>query len=69
MKNFVITPLAAVALRAAALALAGTAAAFPNSGTAEDIVNGLEAEGYNVQINGSTPVPLSRCTATDVHPG
>ena len=68
MKNFVIAPLSAVALGVAALALAGAAAAFPNAGTAEDIVNGLEAEGYNVQINGSTPVPLSRCTATDVHP-
>jgi hypothetical protein len=52
MRNFVITSLAAAALGAAALGLAGTAAAFPNAGTAEDIVNGLEAEGYNVQING-----------------
>ena len=68
MKNFLITSVAAVALAAAALGLAGTATAVPNAGTAEDIVNGLEAEGYNVQINGSTPVPLSRCTATDVHP-
>ena len=27
----------------------------------------LEAEGYSVQTNGSTPAPLSSCQATDVH--
>jgi hypothetical protein len=68
MKNFVTTSLTAGALAAAALGLAGTAAAFPNAGTAEDIINGLEAEGYNVQINGLVQVPLKLCTATDVHP-
>jgi hypothetical protein len=68
MKNFVITPLAAVALGAAALDLAGTAAAFPNAGTAADLVDSLKAEGYNVQINGLVQVPLTLCTATDVHP-
>ncbi|HEX4588250.1 MAG TPA: hypothetical protein VH185_09855 [Mycobacterium sp.] len=68
MKNFVITPLAAVALGAAALGLAGTAAAFPNAGTAADIVDGLKAEGYNVQINGLVQVPLKLCTTTGIHP-
>jgi hypothetical protein len=68
MKNFVIAPLAAVALGAAALGLAGTAAAFPNAGTAEDVVDSLEAEGYNVQVNGLVQVPLKQCAVTDVHP-
>jgi hypothetical protein len=68
MKTFIITPLAVVALGAAALGLASTAMAVPNAGTAADVVDSLKAEGYNVQINGSTPVPLSRCAATDVHP-
>jgi hypothetical protein len=68
MKDFVITPLAAVALGAAALGLAGVAEAFPNAGTAEDTVNSLKAEGYNVQINGLVQVPPKLCTATDVHP-
>jgi hypothetical protein len=68
MKNLVITPLAAVALGAAAVGLAGAAGAFPNAGTAEDIVNGLTAEGYNVQVNGLVQVPLRLCSATDVHP-
>jgi hypothetical protein len=68
MNNFVITPLAAVALGAAALGVAATATAFPNAGTAEDVVSSLEAEGYNVQVNGLVQVPLKLCTATDVHP-
>jgi hypothetical protein len=68
MRNLVITPLASVALAAAALGLAGTAAAFPNAGTAADVIDGLKAEGYNVQVNGLVQVPLKLCTATDVHP-
>jgi hypothetical protein len=67
MTNFVITPLASMALGAAALALAGAAAAFPNAGTAADVVASLKAEGYNVQVNGLVQVPLKLCTATDVH--
>ena len=68
MKNFLITSLTAAALGAAALGLAGTAAAFPNAGTAADVVDELKAEGYNVQVNGLVQVPLKLCTATDVHP-
>jgi hypothetical protein len=68
MKNFVITPLASMALGTAALALAGAAAAFPNAGTAADVVDSLKTEGYNVQVNGLVQVPLKLCTATDVHP-
>ena len=68
MKNFLITSVTAAALGAAALGLAGTAAAFPNGGTAADIVDGLKAEGYNVQVNGLVQMPLKLCTATDVHP-
>jgi hypothetical protein len=68
MKNFLITSVTAAALGAAALALAGTAAAFPSAGTAADVVDSLKAEGYNVQVNGLVQVPLKLCTATDVHP-
>jgi hypothetical protein len=68
MKNLLITSLTAVALGAAALGLAGTAAAFPNAGTAADVVDSLTAEGYNVQVNGLVQVPLKLCAATDVHP-
>jgi hypothetical protein len=68
MRKLVITPLVSVALAAAALGLAGAAAAFPNAGTAADVFDGLKAEGYNVQVNGLVQVPLKLCTATDVHP-
>ena len=68
MKNLLITSMTAATLGAAALGLAGTAAAFPNAGTAEDVVDSLKAEGYNVQVNGLVQVPLKLCTATDVHP-
>jgi hypothetical protein len=68
MTNFVITPLASMALGAAALALAGAAAAFPNAGTAADVVASLKTGGYKVQVNGLVQVPLKLCTATDVHP-
>ena len=68
MKNFVVTPLTSVALGAVALALAGTAVAFPNAGTAADVVDSLKTEGYNVQVNGLVQVPLKLCAVTDVHP-
>jgi hypothetical protein len=68
MKNFVITSVTAGALAAAALGLAGAAGAFPNAGTAADVVDSLEAEGYNVQVNGLVQVPLKLCTVTDVNP-
>jgi hypothetical protein len=68
MLNFVITPLTAVTLGAAALGPAGAAAAFPNAETAADVVDNLTAEGYNVQVNGLVQVPLKLCNVTDVHP-
>jgi hypothetical protein len=39
MKNFLITSVTAAALGAAALGVAGTAAAFPNAGTAAVFVD------------------------------
>ncbi|MGX9789573.1 hypothetical protein [Mycobacterium sp. MMS18-G62] len=68
MKNIVITSLTAGALAAAALSMAGAAAAFPNAGTAADVVSGLKDEGYNVQVNGIVAVPLSTCAVTGIHP-
>ena len=68
MKNYLITTVTAAALGAAALGLAGTAAAFPNAGTAADVVDSLKTEGYNVQVNGLVQVPLKLCTSTGVHP-
>lgn len=69
MKKIVITTLAGGTLAAAALGLAGSAGAFPNSGTAADVISGLRAEGYRVQVNGTTNnSPLSDCSVTDINP-
>ena len=68
MNTIVITSLTAGAIAAASLGLAATASAFPNAGTAADVVDSLSDEGYNVQVNGLVQVPLKLCTVTDVHP-
>lgn len=44
---------------ASLLAVAGVATAGPAGATADDTVNSLKSEGYNVQING-TQAPTSR---------
>jgi hypothetical protein len=68
MKKFTISAATAGALAASALGLAGAAAAAPTGGAnAADVIQSLQDEGYVVQINGSVPVPLSRCIATGVH--
>jgi hypothetical protein len=68
MKKFIVPTLAATAIGVAALGLAATAAAFPNSGSAADTVASLESEGYRVQFNGDTSAPLSTCSVTGIHP-
>ncbi len=63
MKHFVVTAACAGALGAAALGLAGTAAA---AGGADAAINGLKSEGYTVQINGPQSAPLTACSVTGV---
>jgi hypothetical protein len=68
MKRFNFTVAAATTVAAAAVGLAATAAAAPTGGgNAEDAVKALQAEGYNVQVNGSLTDPLSTCVTTGVH--
>jgi len=63
-----ITAATVGALAATALGLAGAAAAAPTGGSsASDTVNSLQAQGYNVQLNGSVTAPLSQCHVTGVH--
>ena len=46
----------------------GVAAAAPSGpGSANDVVQSLKAQGYNVMINGSIDAPLSDCSVTGVH--
>jgi hypothetical protein len=68
MKSFTIATATVGALAATALGLAGVAAAAPTGGSsASDTVNRLQAQGYNVQLNGAVAAPLSQCTVTGVH--
>jgi hypothetical protein len=56
-------------LAVGSLGLAGTAAALALGGSsADNIINQLRSQGYNVQLNlnGTRDVPLSECTVTDV---
>jgi hypothetical protein len=51
--------------------LAGTAAADPGNGTpgygnAQDTINALQDEGFNVQLNGAAVYPLSWCTVSGI---
>ncbi|MUL46195.1 hypothetical protein FZI85_09395 [Mycobacterium sp. CBMA293] len=56
-------------LAGAATALSSTAeAATPSIGsTAEDTINGLKNQGYNVQLSGTASAPLSQCTVANIN--
>jgi hypothetical protein len=62
---------AAAVLVGAATGSAGSAAADPSIfnngyGNAQDVINSLQAQGYNVQLNGAAVYPLSGCKVTGV---
>jgi hypothetical protein len=68
MRRLSFAVAAATAFAAAAVGSAGFAAAAPTGGgNAADAVKELQAEGYNVQVNGSVTDPLSACVTTAVH--
>ena len=68
MKRFTITAATVGALAVTALGLAGAAAAAPTGdSSASDTVRSLQAQGYNVQLNGSVTSALSQCIVTGVH--
>ncbi|MGA7053969.1 MAG: hypothetical protein WBZ37_22395 [Mycobacterium sp.] len=67
MRKFVVAAEAAGALTAAALGLAATAAANPD--TADIVVSSLQSQGYSVQV--VPPVPdslLPQCSVTKINP-
>ena len=66
-KSALLTAIAGAAL-ATALVAPGQASAVPPSGSAADVVQALQDQGYSVQLNGS-PLgqPLARCLVTGVH--
>jgi hypothetical protein len=70
MKKYTITALAAGAMTAAVLGLAGLATAAPSSPSkVDDTVRTLEASGYHVIVNRSGAAPLSSCTVESIRPG
>lgn len=59
---------AATLLTAGFISAAEPATAAPSAGMdASEVVGQLQEEGYAVQLNGPTGIPLSQCTVTDVH--
>jgi hypothetical protein len=57
------------ALAVAPLGLASTAGAVGGPGgygNAQDTVNALQAQGFNVQLNGAAVYPLSGCKVTGI---
>jgi hypothetical protein len=57
------------ALAAAAMGLASTAVAVGGPGgygNAQDTINALQAQGFNVQVNGAVVNPLSGCKVTGI---
>lgn len=72
MNRFAITvacvgTLTVSALGSAVVGLAGPAAAAPSGfGNAQETVDALKAQGYNVVLNGAYVFPLSSCKVTGV---
>lgn len=68
MKNFTITTIAAAALTASAVGLAGPSNAEPSDAMSK--LSALQSQGYVVFINkmGGTK-PLAECTVVNVRPG
>jgi hypothetical protein len=57
-------------LVAASIGSPAVAAAVPGGpggfGNAQDTINALQAQGYNVQLNGAAVYPLSGCKVTGI---
>jgi hypothetical protein len=70
MNNFAFATVVGSGLATAILGLAGPAAAAPTGpGNAQDTVNALQAQGYNVIINKLGSGPLSQSTVVGVRTG
>jgi hypothetical protein len=70
MKKFGFATLLAGGLTAAILGLAAPADAAPTGpGNAQDTINQLQADGYNVVVNRVGTTPLDQATVVAVRPG
>jgi hypothetical protein len=70
MKKIGLATLAASGLAAAILGLAAPAAAAPTGpGNAQETINELRSDGYNVIVNRVGGTPLEQATVVAVRPG
>jgi len=70
MKKLAIITLTAAGICAATIGLAAPASAAPSgSGSVQDTVDSLQANGYKVIINKTGAAPLDQCTVTSIRPG
>ena len=70
MKKIGLATMAASGLAAAILGLAAPAGAAPTGpGNAQDTINELQADGYNVIVNRVGTTPLEQATVVAVRPG
>lgn len=67
MYRFALGAVGAGLFAVTTLGLAGPAVAAPLGGSnASDAVSQLQAQGFDVQINGDQSAPLSECTVTGI---
>lgn len=69
MQKIVLGAVIAAVFAATATTLAGPAGAvggFGGYGNAQDTINALQAQGFNVQLNGAAVYPLSGCRVTGI---
>ncbi len=70
MKKIGLATVAASGLAAAILGLAAPAGAAPTGpGNAQETINELQADGYNVIVNRVGTTPLEQATVVAVRPG
>jgi hypothetical protein len=70
MKKIELATVIAAGLTAATLGLAAPAVAAPTGpGNAQDTINDLKADGYNVIVNRVGGTPLEQATVVAVRPG
>ncbi len=70
MKKLELAIIAAGGMTAAILGLAAPAAAAPTGpGNAQETINELQADGYNVIVNRVGTTPLDQATVVAVRPG
>jgi len=70
MKNLTATAALTTALAAAAVGLAGTAAAAPSAtGDAQQTIAGLQAQGHRVIVNKLGSAPLTEASVVGVRTG